>query len=146
MNHCPCNPTKQFADCCGPFLSEGKSAPTPETLMRSRFSAYATGGESYLLSTWHPSTRPQGVATDLPHWLGLQIIRTSVAGEGGIVEFKATYKDGLRIGVLHETSRFRREQGVWLYVDGVLHESGQKAGRNDPCPCGSGRKFKRCCG
>ena len=24
--------------------------------------------------------------------------------------------------------------------------SGKKAGRNDPCPCGSGKKFKHCCG
>jgi len=23
---------------------------------------------------------------------------------------------------------------------------GPKIGRNDPCPCGSGKKFKKCCG
>ncbi|MEA1963421.1 MAG: preprotein translocase subunit SecA [Patescibacteria group bacterium] len=25
-------------------------------------------------------------------------------------------------------------------------ESGKKVGRNDPCPCGSGKKYKKCCG
>jgi len=24
--------------------------------------------------------------------------------------------------------------------------SGEKVGRNDPCPCGSGKKYKKCCG
>lgn len=28
----------------------------------------------------------------------------------------------------------------------AFHSAAARAGRNDPCPCGSGRKFKRCCG
>jgi preprotein translocase subunit SecA len=28
----------------------------------------------------------------------------------------------------------------------VKDESGEKVGRNDPCPCGSGLKYKKCCG
>lgn len=63
-----------------------------------------------------------------------------------MVEFKATYKDDSNIGVLHETSRFIRDNGVWFYVDGDLHGPQQEnVGRNEPCPCGSGRKFKKCC-
>jgi uncharacterized protein len=28
----------------------------------------------------------------------------------------------------------------------VSSASTKKAGRNDPCPCGSGKKYKKCCG
>ncbi len=28
----------------------------------------------------------------------------------------------------------------------ILNEDGEKVGRNDPCPCGSGKKYKKCCG
>ena len=33
-------------------------------------------------------------------------------------------------------------------VDGMFYDtfSGTKIGRNDPCPCGSGKKYKKCCG
>ncbi len=30
-------------------------------------------------------------------------------------------------------------------VETVVHE-GPRIGRNDPCPCGSGKKYKKCCG
>lgn len=30
-------------------------------------------------------------------------------------------------------------------VETVVHE-GPRVGRNDPCPCGSGKKYKKCCG
>lgn len=28
----------------------------------------------------------------------------------------------------------------------TIRRSGRKIGRNDPCPCGSGKKYKKCCG
>lgn len=148
MDHCPCNPLKLFKNCCKPFLTHTQIAPTPKALMQSRFSAYATGQTDYLLATWHPSTRPQSVdLSQSPKWLTLQIIHTSSQGNHGIVEFKATYMAENNSGTLHETSRFSKEKGQWFYIDGDLHEPPQgKVGRNDPCPCGSGRKFKKCCG
>jgi SEC-C motif-containing protein len=115
--------------------------------MRSRFTAYVKEQEQYLLATWHPSTQPDGVdMTVSPEWLGLQVISHSLQGNHGIVEFKATYQDGGEIGILHETSRFIKQKNEWFYVDGDLHQPKQgKVGRNDPCPCDSGRKFKKCC-
>ncbi len=148
MAHCPCNHSKSFDNCCEPFLLNKQIPPTPQTLMRSRFSAYSTGREEYVLATWHPSTRPASIEMrQSPKWLSLQIIQTSSERNKGIVEFKATYMIENKIETLHETSRFSKENGRWFYVDGDLHEPPQrKVGRNDPCPCGSGRKFKKCCG
>lgn len=117
--------------------------------MRSRYTAYVLGDEAYLLASWHPSTRPAAVPMDeRPAWCGLAIRATAAGGEGeseGRVEFLAHYTAGGRRGTLHETSRFVREGGRWFYLDGAVHPE-EKPGRNAPCPCGSGRKFKRCCG
>jgi len=91
--------------------------------MRSRYSAFAIGRETYLLATWHSTTRPHTVTIDPElRWTGLQVLNT-VGGRlldaHGIVEFRAEYaRDGLR-GVLHERSRFLREEGVWRYLDGT---------------------------
>lgn len=120
--------------------------------MRSRYTAYFLGLERYLLQTWHASTRPTSVDLQAgPTWTGLQIRSTEAgaeADERGSVEFVARYLAGGRPGTLHESSRFLREEGHWYYVDGRLHDApdGTKVSRNAPCPCGSGRKFKRCCG
>lgn len=114
--------------------------------MRSRYAAYARGDAAYLLATWHPSTRPPTLALEEdPAWCGLEIRACAAGDREGSVEFVARYRDGGRPGALHETSRFVREEGCWYYVDGRIHPA-PKVGRNDPCPCGSGRKFKRCCG
>ncbi|QDX80432.1 hypothetical protein B9N43_03640 [Denitratisoma sp. DHT3] len=116
---CPCGSGKPYADCCGPCHA-GKPAATAEALMRSRYSAYVLALESYLLGTWHPTTRP--VSLDLapaPKWLGLSVKRHETLGtDNAVVEFVARYKVGGRAHRLHESSRFRREDGCWYYVDG----------------------------
>lgn len=91
--------------------------------MRSRFEAFQGADASWLLDTWHPSTRPLELdLSDNPHWRGLQIVDTVAGGardDEGVVEFRATYlEDGGGVGVLHERSRFVREGGRWFYVDG----------------------------
>lgn len=117
--------------------------------MRSRYSAYVLQRTDYLLRTWHPTTRPVNLdlAAEGVVWQGLEIIgRSHGTGEDdeGAVEFVAH----CQAGQLHERSRFIRESGQWYYLDGTLLPPVQKEklGRNDPCPCGSGRKFKKCCG
>jgi SEC-C motif-containing protein len=147
MKPCPCGSKKLFATCCEPFLSGTKAPLSPLELMRSRFSAYVNQDVDYLLHTWDPSTRPKSVdMAQSPQWLDLQIIKSSCHGNCGVVEFKATYLRGNTIEVLHETSRFMLKQHHWFYVDGDLHEpQAGKPGRNSPCPCGSGAKFKKCC-
>jgi SEC-C motif-containing protein len=109
--------------------------------MRSRYSAYVLKNSDYLRATWHPSTRPAGldISDDETPWQRLLIVST---GEE-FVEFAAFYQGGQ----LHERSRFAREGGRWFYLDGeLLPPLEDKVGRNAPCPCGSGKKYKRCCG
>ncbi|WP_024303706.1 YchJ family protein [Pseudogulbenkiania sp. MAI-1] len=126
---CPCGSLRPYADCCGRFIDAAADAPTAEALMRSRYTAYTLGRETYLLATWQAATRP--AALDLADdagkvkWLGLEVRRTEQGGEhdeAGVVEFVARYKVGGRAHRLHETSRFQREDGRWFYLDGELHE------------------------
>lgn len=87
--------------------------------MRSRYAAYVLGLADYLLATWHASTRPDALDDDAVRWLGLEVKRHEPAGDdAAIVEFVARYRAGGRGHRLHETSRFRREDGRWYYVDG----------------------------
>jgi SEC-C motif domain protein len=123
--HCPCGSGQAYGDCCGPLHDGTAVAGTAEALMRSRFSAFARGRADYLLSSWHPDTRPQRLDLDEQiTWRRLQIVDTEAGGAddaGGIVEFRAQYlRDGKR-HILHERSRFRRTRdGSWRYVDGEI--------------------------
>ncbi len=120
--------------------------------MRSRYSAYATQNSEYLLQTWHHTTKPKQLRfDDAPSWLQLQIISCENGKIGdlhGTVEFKARYFTGNKAGTLHEKSRFVFENNSWFYLDGeILSDPDEnRPGRNTPCPCLSGKKFKHCCG
>ena len=122
---CPCGSGRPLAECCGRFHA-GEAAPDAERLMRSRYSAYVLGLEDYLLATWHPATRPASVefdATPRPQWLGLTVkAHTPLDAAHAKVEFVARYKLNGRAYRLHETSRFERVDGRWLYVDGEIRE------------------------
>ena len=111
-----------YAQCCGRFHSGAAEAATAEQLMRSRYSAFVRLDADYLLRTWHPDTAPATLELDRGMgWRRLDILSTGGGGpfdSAGTVEFKAHYRyDGAR-GVLHEVSRFVREDGRWYYVDG----------------------------
>lgn len=120
---CPCLSGDTYGACCGRYHSGGANAPTAEALMRSRYSAFATGDEAYLLATWAEQTRPGAAGVGDEQWRRLDIHRTERGGPfdtSGVVEFTAFYRypaTGER-GSLHETSRFVREDGRWYYVDG----------------------------
>jgi len=119
--------------------------------MRSRYSAYVAGDVDYVRATWHPSTRPAELTLPAVHWLGLEITDRQRGGpddDQGRVAFVARFRDENGVETaLREDSRFVREDGRWYYVDGrTVPVSTAKVGRNDPCPCGSGNKYKRCCG
>ena len=130
--------------CCGRFIDGDAHAPTAEALMRSRYTAYARGALDYL-----HATGSGGDPDTAPVWTGLEIVSTArggVADTEGTVEFVASYVVDGRRHALHEASRFERgAEGRWFYVGGEVRGP-RKVGRNEPCPCGSGRKFKRCCG
>jgi SEC-C motif-containing protein len=119
---CPCGLGDDYDSCCG-RLHAGAAAPTAESLMRSRYSAFAVGDTGYLLRTWHPSARPQTLALDPAlQWTRLAVLEAHDGGPfdaAGTVEFRAIYvQDGQR-GVLAETSRFLRHDGRWTYLGPV---------------------------
>lgn len=146
---CPCGSARNFGDCCAPLLNGQTLASSPEALMRSRYSAHVCANIDYLMATWAPEVRQQ-IDPDTVRqwatsatWLGLTVIRHTTSGDSGNVEFIARYRDADgELQAHHEHSRFRRDQGIWLFVDGTTP---QAPGRNSPCPCGSGKKYKRCC-
>ncbi|MBN1378044.1 MAG: YchJ family protein [Gammaproteobacteria bacterium] len=161
MPTCPCGSGKTFSKCCEPYLSGKQSAPTAEALMRSRYTAFTKVDMEYLKRTHHPKTRSELDVSGTEQWareaewLGLEIINTEKGGADdteGTVEFKASYRLNNEKCVLHELSRFERKQKNWMYLDGRLPDIKQyrretpKVGRNDPCRCGSGKKYKKCCG
>jgi SEC-C motif-containing protein len=108
-----------YADCCQPW-HQGQPAPTPEALMRSRYSAFVLGRVDHLNATWHASTRPADLALELGlQWLGLEVKSARLLDDThGEVGFVARSRLGGRGHRLQETSRFVREDGRWYYVDG----------------------------
>ncbi|WP_294655570.1 YchJ family metal-binding protein [uncultured Fusobacterium sp.] len=137
-------------------LSEIKTA---EELMRARYHAYETCDMEFIKES-HDPDNTEGIDwaecekwARESQWLGLEIISTIKGGEDdkdGIVEFKATYIENGKTIVHHERSYFVKKNGVWFYQKWLPITSTRinenKVGRNDPCPCGSGKKYKKCCG
>jgi len=130
MMLCPCESGKPYSICCKVYHL-GTPAPSAEALMRSRYSAYALTDQNpalidYLLQSWHADTRPQNLnlsGENATMWLGLQIkCHRNIDAENAIVEFVARYKPADNLGGkaerLHETSRFKRIENRWYYVDG----------------------------
>lgn len=127
--HCPCGRTDirsralAYAVCCGRYLDHFADAPAPdaESLMRSRYTAFAKGRADYLLATWHPSRRPATLDLDADtRFIGLEVrSRHQRDGTHAEVEFVARQRDASgRAHRLHERSRFVQEDGRWFYVDG----------------------------
>lgn len=159
METCPCGSGRTYDECCGPIIA-GAPAPTAEALMRSRYTAFVVRQIDHI-----ERTNMKGVEDDFDRahaeemaaevtWTGLNIVEVSGGGENdetGRVEFRAHFS---RLGQdlsHHEAATFRREDGRWVYEDGEVNPKGTprrvvKVGRNDSCPCGSGKKYKKCCG
>ncbi len=155
---CPCGSGTPEPACCARY-HRGELAPTALALMRSRYAAYVRGEIDYLVATHDDSTRDQ---LDVPamtawardtEWQGLEIVATEAGGESdttGIVEFIARGTTAKRAFAQRERSRFRKIDGAWFYIDGKATAEPVRTpaavGRNEPCPCGSGMKYKRCHG
>lgn len=117
---CPCGSGLRYASCCQ-SLHNGQTAKSPESLMRSRYSAFVLHLEPYLLATWHPDTRPDALdlSQDNMKWLGLEVVRAEITSPTtAIVEFIARYKvGGRRAERMHEISEFVYTD-AWYYVNG----------------------------
>lgn len=147
---CPCGSGTPLSQCCLPFITGTDKAATAEQLMRSRYTAFSREDNAYLLKTWAAKTRPEQLDTgETPvNWIKLEILSHEKGMEQdseGTVHFIAHFIVTDRLCSLEETSRFVKENGAWLYLDGIPNSSTTKIARNSPCPCGSGKKFKRCC-
>jgi SEC-C motif domain protein len=160
MTNCPCGNDKSFGECCEPFINGMGNAPTAEVLMRARYSAYATANIDFIERTIHSSAKAEFDRENARKWAeesqwhGLEILNVIGGKEDdaeGSIEFIATYSQKDERVKHHEVSTFRKEAGNWTFVDGHMlnkpfRRNQPKIGRNDPCHCGSGKKYKKCCG
>jgi len=147
---CPCGSGEDFSMCCEPLLTGKIIANSPEQLMRSRYTAFVQQHSEYLLRTWHSRTRPEylNFADNPVTWLKLTINYVSeiiADSTSGIVDFTTDYMEKSSICTLREKSTFLREDDRWFYLNGSSDLQRKKVERNKLCPCGSGKKFKRCC-
>ena len=150
---CYCGSQKFYEDCCFPFISGNLKSKIPEQLVRSRYTAFCIQNIEYLISTHHPSKRQPNEHEILAQTihetqrLGLKVLKTqkgSIEELVGYVEFAAFYKN-IEEGQLHENSKFIYENGQWYYLDGEILDP-LKFNRNEPCWCGSKKKYKKCHG
>jgi len=159
---CPCGTGKDYSECCSPIIEGTQKAATAETLMRARYSAYAKHEIAFITSSCtregdedesidEKETRRWSEESE---WLGLRIMGTEKGGPNdteGVVDFTATYKKKGLKEVHKEQANFVKKNGEWLYTAGTITpvtvvREGKKVGRNEPCPCNSGKKYKQCCG
>lgn len=160
---CPCCSQQPYDLCCQPIHQNTANAQLPEQLMRARYCAHVLNNVEFVIQTYHSSCQAaqeteaiaQSVESD---WVQLEVLDAPTPSDSeGFVEFKAYFAEDGKHYCLHERSRFVKEDGQWRYIDGVMPEeeidprlnqtiTSTKIGRNDPCLCGSGKKFKKCCG
>jgi SEC-C motif-containing protein len=160
-SHCPCSSGKKYSECCQPYHLTKSFPETAEKLMRSRYSAYVAHHIDYIAETNDPRYRDSfdhEAALEwskTSEWQGLEVVATRDGQSGdtqGEVEFKARYRRAGKDHVHHEVSLFTYVEADqrWYYTDGkeIIEpmKAEVKVGRNDPCPCGSGKKFKKCHG
>ncbi len=161
LDLCSCDTKKPYSQCCEPIIKGIKIADTPANLMRARYSAFARHEIDFIMNSISPDRKKDfdrsgieewSTSTD---WMGLEIVATDKGGPTdtiGTVEFIASFKDKEEIQKHHELATFLKIKGAWYFDDGKnppakpVRLEGPKIGRNDPCHCGSGKKFKKCHG
>ncbi|GIW73394.1 MAG: UPF0225 protein [Planctomycetota bacterium] len=155
---CPCGSELPLASCCQPIIEGTEKAATAEALLRARYTAFTQAKVDFILQTHHPRTRDEVSRESIQEWaeksewLGLQIHHVEGGGPEdteGRIRFVARYRHGAHEIDHVEEALFERQEGSWYFVTGrqpPVRRTSPKIGRNDPCPCGSGKKYKRCCG
>lgn len=158
---CFCGSEVTFSSCCQPLIQGKKVPSTAEELLRSRYSAFTQGEVDYIIQTNHSKTRDQLNRKEIEEWsknsewMGLSIVQkeAGLAGDQtGTIVFCAKYSTDGKTEEHWEQSFFEKENGEWRFLDakgvhtGTYKRTEPKIGRNDPCACGSGKKFKKCCG
>lgn len=160
MESCPCGSGQAYTECCEPLITGARPAETAEALLRSRFSAYSRKIVDYIIDTTHPDQKEPDDRKTVEkwskntEWQSLEVVKTEAGGVDdaeGEVEFKADYTEKGKRRKHHELAKFKKKDGRWYFFDAAAPQIVQfvrtspKVGRNDPCPCGSGKKYKKCC-
>ena len=157
MNQCPCSSELTFTQCCEPILS-GRPAASPEALVRARYTAFVKRDFDFIERTHAPEVRDDfnraeaARLADEVDWTGLRIHSTDDYGTLAEVTYILSFLKGQKPVKGASASKFRKENDEWFYVSSkpAPHVANlrltPKIGRNDPCTCGSGRKYKKCCG
>ena len=160
MSLCPCGSGLELDLCCQPILDGQTLAPTAEALMRARYVAHTLGNFKFLTESTHPEFRDEVSSEEIEEWSSmmkwerLEILDIKEGGhedETGEVGFVAHYSVKGVPQEMREDAFFRKENDHWYYVEGTVYGKEPvrrvqpKIGRNDPCPCGSGKKYKKCC-
>lgn len=158
---CYCGSKESYSMCCQPFILEQKYPETPEQLMRSRYSAYATSNAQYIFNTYAKEKHKEHTVTDIlnwaqtTQWLSLKVnhataitLKQFSPNTLPTVNFDAYYRHEKHYYKMSESSRFVVEDNQWRYLDGDVAEHTEliQPKRNDNCFCDSGKKFKKCCG
>jgi SEC-C motif-containing protein len=157
---CPCGSAKPLAQCCQPYIDGRAQPPTAQALMRARYTSFVIGRIDFVEATHDPEAgdnfdrKAAEKWSKESQWKGLHIVAVKDGGpedETGIVTFVALFAQGGKDYRHEEMSRFRKKDGRWLFVEALepqktFEKKGPDLGRNDPCHCGSGKKFKKCHG
>ncbi len=162
MNDCPCGSGIQYQDCCKPIIDGTHKAKLAEQLMRARYTAHTIADIDFIVATHHPDTRHEIDVeqtrrwAEKSDWLGIVISHVEGGGENdqkADIQFTANYRDANGIRQTHnELSEFEKIDGEWYFRDAKppaveqYRRDQPKIGRNDQCLCGSGKKYKKCCG
>lgn len=161
MDLCPCGSQKVYGECCEPFIKKTAMPQTAEQVMRCRYTAYAKTEVKYIIESSLPKDQKDCDEKAIKKWSegstwhSLEIVSTDKGGPSdneGMVEFIATYTENRIRKKLHEKAKFQKLDGIWYYADSEIQpvkqfiRTDEKINRNDPCTCGSGKKFKKCCG
>ena len=150
---CPCCTGASYQDCCQPFI-EGVSFPkTAQELMRSRYTAFSLNNPDYIGKTqagraaedYDPEGTSEWIKTC--NWKSLEILNTKTLSPiRSSVEFIAHYEEKGSPRTIHEDSLFQYMNDRWYYVGSAQKKAHlPKVSRNSACPCGSGKKYKKCC-
>ncbi|MCF3650883.1 YchJ family protein [Synoicihabitans lomoniglobus] len=153
---CPCGSGAPYGDCCDPIIKGVKTAETAEQLMRSRYTGHVVHAYQYLHDTYAETAGTPLVEEEYGNditWTKLEVHSHTPNVRPGVslVDFSAHYEERGQAGVMHEKSEFKQVDGQWLFIRPLREGpapvvAAPKVGRNDPCPCGSGKKYKKCCG
>ena len=158
---CSCDTKKPYSACCEPVIKGEKIPASAVDLMRARYTAYVRHEIDFIMDSLSPARKKDTdrKATEewsqQTEWVGLQIIATEKGGlndDTGQVEFIAKFREKEEAKEHHELASFLKLKGTWYFEDGKpppnkpVRLEGPKIGRNDPCHCGSGKKYKKCHG